>query len=126
MENTVRIDKWLWAVRIYKTRNQATEACKAGKVKWEEQNCKPSHEVKPGEIYTVQITPLTKTIRVLALLTNRVGAKLVPEYLEDLTPQAEYDKLKLPKETFFVLRDPRTGRPTKKERRDIEKLSSGL
>lgn len=122
MAESVRIDKWLWSVRIYKTRNQASEACRAGKVKLDGLAIKPSHEVKIGEIYTIHITPIYKTVRVLALLGNRVAAKLVPDSMEDLTPASEYDKLKMPKENFFILRDPRTGRPTKKERRDIERF----
>ena len=113
-----RIDKWLWAVRLFKTRSQATEACRAGKVKVDEQAVKPSREVKTDMVITVQTGPIRRSIRVTNLLHNRVGAKLVPQYMEDLTPAEEYRKLELVKsgQTF---RPRGSGRPTKKERRDI-------
>ncbi len=119
-ETSVRIDKWLWAVRVFKTRNQATEACKGGKVKIGGQHVKASREVKPGEIFTIQGGQIIKTIQVKTLLHNRVSAKLVPDYALDLTPAEEYEKLKVQKESFFFRRDRGLGRPTKKERRDIE------
>ena len=121
MENSdaPRIDKWLWAVRLYKTRSLATQACKAGRIKVDDQPVKPSREVKKDMIITVQAGPLVKTVKVLELLNNRVGAKLVNEYMQDLTPPEEYAKLELIKQQPF--RRPRgTGRPTKKERRDID------
>jgi ribosome-associated heat shock protein Hsp15 len=119
---TVRIDKWLWAVRIFKTRNQATEACRAGKVKLNGQTIKPSHEAKTGEEFSVQIGPLIKTIRVINLLHNRVSAKLAVDFVEDLTPKEEYERLKMQHETNYEYRDKGIGRPTKKQRRLIDKL----
>jgi ribosome-associated heat shock protein Hsp15 len=126
MEEGVRIDKWLWAVRIFKTRSQATIACKAGKVKVNEGNVKPSHEVRAGEIITVNLSSLQKKVKVTGLLTNRVSAKLVENYMEDLTPQEEYEKLKMKREVGFEYRQRGIGRPTKKERREIEVLKKYL
>lgn len=119
--SNLRIDKWLWAVRIFKTRSQATDACRAGKVTIREQSVKPSHEVKVGEILLIRMHLITKTVKVTALLHNRVSAKLVNDYLEDLTTQEEYDKLKQPKENF-EFRERGLGRPTKLQRRQIDKL----
>ena len=113
-----RIDKWLWAIRAFKTRSQATEACRSGKVKVDDQPVKPSREVKTGMVITVQSGPVKKQIRVMELLHNRVGAKLVSQYMEDLTPEEEYQKLELLKASQ-KLRPRGTGRPTKKERRDM-------
>ncbi len=114
-----RIDKWLWAVRVFKTRSMATQACRAGKIKVEEQTVKPSRNVHPGMEITVQSGPVQRKFRVLALLDKRVGAKLVEQYMEDLTPEEEYQKLKMIKSRagFGLLRK---GRPTKKERRDLD------
>ncbi|HNY02943.1 MAG TPA: RNA-binding S4 domain-containing protein [Bacteroidales bacterium] len=120
MEGGVRIDKWLWAVRLYKTRSLASEACRSGKVKVLDQAVKPSHEIKTGEVITVSQAPLVKTVRVLDTACNRVGAKLVPERMEDLTPESEYLKLKQMKDSGFGFRNPGTGRPTKRDRREIE------
>ena len=116
----VRIDKYLWAVRIFKTRSMAIDAIKGGKVKLEGDNVKPARDVKEGETYTVQLSQIQKTIRVKALLENRVAAKDVSLYMEDLAPESEYKSIDRMKETRFVWRDRGTGRPTKKERRDIE------
>ena len=122
MERGIRIDKWLWAVRIFKTRSLASDACRTGKVKILEQAVKPSRDVKTGEVITISMAPVTKTIKVVAPLGNRVSAKLVAGYMEDLTPEAEYKKLKLLKETNFEFRERGIGRPTKRERREIEFL----
>ncbi len=122
MDSGLRIDKWLWAVRIFKTRNQAADACKAGKVKIDGSNVKPSKEIKINDIITVQIGALTKTIKVTGIIKNRVSAKLAVDYVEDLTSEEEYEKLKLMKEVNFERRDRGVGRPTKKERRIITKL----
>jgi ribosome-associated heat shock protein Hsp15 len=122
MDSGLRIDKWLWAVRIFKTRNQAADACKAGKVKIGGSSVKPSREIKINDIITVQIGALTKTIKVTGIIKNRVSAKLAVDYIEDLTPEEEYEKLKLMKEVNFERRDSGIGRPTKKERRIITKL----
>jgi ribosome-associated heat shock protein Hsp15 len=118
----IRIDKWLWAVRIFKTRSIATDACRNGRVKVGEQSAKPSHEVKVDEVIHVNLHSMTKTVKVKALLKNRVSASLVSDYMEDLTPQEEYDKLKLKHEMNHEFRPRGIGRPTKKERRLIERL----
>ncbi len=117
MEKTVRIDKWLWAVRLFKTRSQATDACRSGKIKVGNDPVKPSRDLKPGQIVSVHMGVMTKTVKVVDVLEKRVGAKLVPQYLEDLTPAEEYQKLELLRENPFARRK---GRPTKKERRDID------
>jgi ribosome-associated heat shock protein Hsp15 len=126
MEEVVRIDKWLWAVRIFKTRSIATEACKSGKVKVKGANVKPSHEVKMEEVIEVKLTPVNKTIKVKALLNNRISAKLVENFMEDLTPKEEYDKLKMAREVNFEYRERGIGRPTKRARREIEILKKYL
>lgn len=120
--DATRIDKWLWAIRIYKTRTLATDACKAGKIKINGQAVKPSRELKLLEVITISQSPLTKTVRVKTLIHNRVSAKLVPENAEDLTPAAEYEKLKLMQEVNGERRDRGIGRPTKKQRRLIDLL----
>jgi ribosome-associated heat shock protein Hsp15 len=126
MEEGVRIDKWLWAVRIFKTRSQATIACKSGKVKINDSNLKPSREVRMGEIISINLSSLQKKVEVTGLLTNRVSAKLVENYMKDLTLQEEYDKLKMKREVGFEHRQRGIGRPTKKERREIEILKKYL
>lgn len=122
MSEGIRIDKWLWAVRIFKTRSLAGEACKSGKVMINDIPVKPSREVKLDDIITIRLRQLTKTVQVTGLLKNRVAAKFVINYLADLTPKEEYDKLKMTKETNYEHRQRGFGRPTKKERRLIEKL----
>jgi len=119
-DNTLRIDKYLWAVRLFKTRSLATEACKAGKVKFKGMPVKPSHEVKIGEIYDLVIEQLHKQIQVKALLHNRVAAKLVEESMTDLTPKEEYERIQMVRQYGFEKRDRGAGRPTKRDRRDIE------
>lgn len=115
-----RIDKYLWAIRVFKTRTEATDACKGGKVKVDGVNAKPSRPIKVGETILVRKGAVQYSYRVLQDLGNRVGAKLVPEYAENLTPESEIEKLKSPVETFFLKRDPGAGRPTKKDRRSME------
>ena len=115
-----RIDKYLWAIRAFKTRSDATDACKGGKVKVGGVNAKPSKEVKPGDVIQVKKGTVTYTYKVLQPLEHRVGAKLVPEYALNLTPESELEKLRAPVETFFITRDRGAGRPTKKDRREIE------
>lgn len=123
MADSVRIDKWLWAVRVFKTRSMATDACRAGKVTIDGQVVKPSREVKTEDEVSVVINPhFTRKLRVKELLTNRVGAKLVENYAEDITPGEEYDRLKKYKELNWERRDRGVGRPTKKQRRDIDRL----
>lgn len=118
----VRADKFLWAIRAFKTRSEAAEACKGGKVKIGETPLKPSRVILPGDILHVRKGVVTYVYRVLQPLEHRVGAKLVSEFVEDLTPQEELDKLTAPVETFFVSRDRGAGRPTKKDRREITKI----
>ena len=118
----VRIDKYLWAIRVFKTRTEATEACSGGKVKIGGVNAKPSKDVRPGDIINVRKGAVNYPFRVIDGLDKRVGAKLVPDYAENLTPEEDLQKLRAPVETFFVTRDRGAGRPTKKDRRDIEQL----
>ena len=118
--SNARIDKYLWAIRAFKTRTEATDACKGGRVKVAGVNAKPSKEVKSGDVIQVRKGSVTYTYKVLQPLERRVGAKLVPEYALNLTPESELQKLRAPVETFFVTRDRGAGRPTKKDRREIE------
>ncbi len=120
IDDSLRIDKWLWAVRLFKTRSQATQACKAGKVKIDGETVKPSREIREGLVITVQTGPIKKTVKVLELLHKRVGARLVSQYMEDLTPEDEYAKLEIIKKQPVSTRPKGFGRPTKKERRDID------
>ena len=122
----VRIDKYLWAIRAFKTRTEAADACKGGKVKVGEVNAKPSRDVEAGDVLTVRKGIVTYTYKVIQPTEHRVGAALVPQFAENLTPEEELEKLKAPVETFFVTRDRGTGRPTKKDRRDIERLWDAL
>ncbi len=121
---TLRIDKWLWEVRLFKSRSLATDACKAGKVKMDGSNVKASKEIKEGDTITVSLNPLFKTIRVKQFPKSRVNAKLVPDYMEDLTLQSEYDRVKLIDVTNSEYRDRGIGRPTKKQRRVIDQLKN--
>ena len=126
MADSVRIDKYLWAIRVFKTRSDATDACKGNKVRVGGSPAKPSKEVKPGEVIDIQKGTVRYSYRVIRLLENRVGAQLVPDYAENLTPQSELDKLRAPVETFFIRRDRGSGRPTKKDRRAMEHLWDGI
>ena len=118
----LRIDKYLWAVRLFKTRSLATDACRAGKVKLNDTPVKPSHDVSEGEIYELNIEQMHRVVQVKALLHNRVGAKLVENYLTDLTPQEEYERIQMARQYSFEKRDRGAGRPTKRDRRDIEEF----
>jgi ribosome-associated heat shock protein Hsp15 len=120
--DSIRIDKWLWTVRLYKTRSQAGEACRGGKVKMDGTNVKPSREVKADDIVFVHQAGIMKTVKVLKVQKNRVAAKLVPELMEDLTSPEEYEKLEMLKMLNNEKRDRGAGRPTKKDRRIISKL----
>lgn len=122
MDNDIRIDKWLWAVRAFKTRSLASDACRSGKVKIQDQVVKPSRNIKTGEIVAVSLPPITRTLRVVEPTGKRVSAKLVPGFMEDLTPESEYLKLKRMQQTDFEIRERGAGRPTKRERREIEYL----
>lgn len=117
----VRIDKWLWAVRIFKTRTLAAEACKKGRVIINGIEVKPSHEVKTGETIFIRKLPVVYTIKVKALTQNRLPAQRVPEFIDDLTSAEELEKLKLGEHAFFK-RDRGAGRPTKKERRLLDDI----
>ena len=116
----VRIDKWLWAVRVFKTRSQAVEACKKGRVEMKGSTVKPSRTVKVGDEISVRKPPITYTFRVLALSENRMGAKLVPDFWENITPQEQYDILEMSRISGFVARSKGLGRPTKREGRDLK------
>lgn len=120
--NEVRIDKWLWATRIFKTRSIAAEACKKGKVFMRDTAIKPSAMVKVGDIIKVRKPPVTFSFEVLDLTQNRVGAKLVQNFMKNVTPPEEYEALELQKLSGYIDRAKGTGRPTKKERRDLEQF----
>lgn len=117
-----RIDKWLWAMRVFKTRTIATDACKKGRVSIGGSLVKPSRTVKPGDIIDVRKPPITYTFRVTAIPPGRLGAKLVPEYLENLTPKAQYDLLEMSRISGFVDRRKGLGRPTKRDARDMARF----
>lgn len=123
-EPRVRMDKWLWSVRLYKSRSLASAACVAGQVRINGQSVKPARDVKPGEIITAVTGEITRTVKVIALLDRRVGAPRVPQFLEDLTPASEYHKPRQPDFRPFLFRPRGAGRPTKKERRQLDQLES--
>jgi len=120
--DTVRIDKYLWAIRVFKTRGEATDACNGNKVQINGVNAKPSKPVKVSDIITVRKNSVQFKYVVLALSEQRMGASLVPDYALNQTPESEMEKLHAPTETFFVRRDRGAGRPTKKDRREIDAL----
>lgn len=120
--DSVRIDKYLWAIRVYKTRSDATEACNGNKVQINSVNAKASKAVKVGDLITARKGIVQLQYKVLQLSENRMGAQLVPDFAENLTPESELAKLHAPVETFFVKRDRGSGRPTKKERRELDAL----
>ena len=122
----VRIDKYLWSIRVFKTRSEATDACKGGKIRVNGADTKPSKMVKVGDTIVARKGAVTYTYRVLDLIDKRQGPKLVPNYAENLTPAEELAKLRAPVETFFLKRDRGAGRPTKKDRRQMEALWNDL
>lgn len=125
MKDEVRIDKWIWAMRIFKTRTMATDECKKGRVTVGLENpvaAKPSRTIKVGDVINVKKPPITYSFRVKALTENRLGAKLVPEYLENITPKEQYDMLDVVRISGFVDRRKGLGRPTKREGRDLNKF----
>lgn len=124
--NEVRIDKWLWAVRVFKTRTVATDACKKGRVMVDDVVVKPSRTVKPGDVVKVRKPPVTYSFKVLQVTQNRLGAKLVPEYLENVTPASELHLLDVVKISGFVDRRKGLGRPTKREGRKLEEFTSDI
>ncbi len=122
----IRLDKYLWAVRIFKTRSDAADAIRNNRVLVNDAYAKPSREVKVGDIISVKRMPVTYCYKVLDLVSSRQPAKNVPNYCLNITPQEELDKLSVPRETVFVFRERGTGRPTKKERREIDALMDGF
>lgn len=120
----VRIDKWMWATRIFKTRTIASEACKKGRILMGGATVKSSRTVKAGDVIQVRKPPVTYSFKVLALTDKRMGAKLVPQYLENITPPEQYEILELNRISGFVDRAKGSGRPTKKDRRELEQFAS--
>lgn len=123
IKQEVRIDKWLWAVRLFKTRSLAIEACKKGRILIKDMNIKPSRMIKIGDVIQIRKSPITYSFEVLGLTEKRMGAKLVPEFLKDVTPASEYQILEMTKVSGFVNRARGTGRPTKKDRRELEEFT---
>ena len=121
-DNKVRMDQWLAAVRICKTRSQAAELCKSGKIRVNGASVKPSYTVKPGETVEMKAGPITRSFRVVALAQKRVSAAAAAELVEETTPLKEFDKLRLMRFNTIARREKGTGRPTKKERREIDRL----
>lgn len=125
-----RIDKWLWAMRIFKTRTIATEACKKGRVTIGDMGggviAKPSRTIKVGDVVNVRKSPITYSFRVKALTENRLGAKLVPDYMENITPQSQYDLLEVVKISGFIDRRKGLGRPTKREGRELARFTQDV
>ncbi|MDR3350303.1 MAG: RNA-binding S4 domain-containing protein [Prevotellaceae bacterium] len=122
----IRLDKYLWAIRVYKTRSEAADACKAGRVKVNGMEAKPSREVREGDILAVRKLPVTYTYKIIQLVENRQPAKNVALYAENLTPEEETGKLDKKNIAVYIRRDRGAGRPTKKERREIDKLFEKL
>ena len=123
---TVRIDKWLWAVRVFKTRTIAAEACKKGRVLIENNSVKPARMIRIGDIVQVKKPPVTYSFKVIDISQKRMGAKLVPNFMENVTPPEEYEILEMNKISGFVDRQRGTGRPTKKDRRDMVQFTENL
>lgn len=122
MEDSIRIDKWLWTVRLFKTRSQATEACKSGKVSIDSKIVKPSRDVKAGDEISLNYNQFVKTVKVIGILKNRVSATIAAQNMEDITPEEEYNKREMINATNYEYRDRGAGRPTKKDRRNISQL----
>ncbi len=120
MSDPIRVDKWLWAVRVFKTRSMATEAVKKGRVYIADMAVKPSRVVKIGDVVKVRKAPVTYSYKVLQLADKRMGAKLVSDYMEDVTPKEELEILEVQKHSGWFQRERGTGRPTKKDRRDLD------
>lgn len=121
-----RVDKWLWAVRIFKTRTIASDACKKGRVMIGGVVVKPSRLIRKGEVIDVRKPPVTFSFKVLEIADKRMGAKMVPRFMENVTPPDQYELLELEKIGGFINRQRGTGRPTKKERRDLEQFTDGF
>lgn len=118
----MRLDQWLWAVRVFKTRSLSAEAIKGGHVRVNDAPCKPSREVRPGEIVVARVGVMTRTVRVIADPPSRVGAKLVAQFAEDLTPPEEYARRPEPNLLPPMFRPQGTGRPTKRDRRAMDRI----
>lgn len=121
-----RLDKWLWAARVFKTRSLAADACKNGRVTIEGVGVKPSHNVKVGDVVSVRKPPVTYSFKVLACIEQRVGAKLLPQVYENVTDPKQYELLEMSRISGFVDRARGTGRPTKKERRALDAFEDPL
>lgn len=121
--NDARIDKWMWAARIFKTRTIAAEACKKGRVSINGAQAKAARTVKAGDVIAVRKPPITYSFRVLQAIEKRVGAKLVPEVMENVTTPDQYELLEMSRVSGFVNRAKGTGRPTKKDRRSLEEFT---
>jgi len=119
----VRIDKWLWAVRLFKTRTLAIEACKKGRIMIQNIPVKPSRMIKRDDVIQIKKSPIVYSFQVIDLIEKRVGAKLVPNYMKDVTPESEYQILEMTKVSGFIGRAKGTGRPTKKDRRELEEFT---
>ena len=124
--DSVRLDKYLWAIRVFKTRSEATDACNGNKVKLNGVNAKPSKAVKAGDRIEVRKASVLFSYKVLGLTESRMGAALVPQYADNLTPESELEKLHAPRETIVLRRDRGAGRPTKKDRRQLDALLDDL
>ena len=120
MAKNVRIDKWIWAVRLFKTRSMATEACKKGHVSIGNLPVKPSRIIRPGEVIQVRKPPITRSFKILALAEKRMAAKLIIDFVEDVTPPEELELQEMQKSMRWLSRDRGTGRPTKKDRRELD------
>lgn len=118
-----RVDKWLWAARIYKTRTLASDACKNGRITLNGALVKPSRMVKAGDVIGVRKSPVTYSFRIRQAIEKRVGAKLIPDILEDITPPEQYEQLEMSRISGFINRARGTGRPTKKDRRSLEEFT---
>ncbi len=124
--DSVRLDKYLWAIRVFKTRSEATDACNGNKVRLNGVPAKPSKAVKAGDLLEVRKASALFSYKVLALTESRMGAALVPQYADNLTPESELEKLHAPRETIMLQRDKGAGRPTKKDRRQLDELLDNL
>lgn len=125
MPDAVRIDKWLWAVRLFKTRTQAADACRAGHTRVNGEVVKASRDIRVGDLIVVRSQGITRTVRVRAVVESRLGAGLVPDYLEDLTPPEELAKPRERQLKTVAWRAPGAGRPTKRERRQLDQWLDG-
>ncbi len=126
MVESVRLDKYLWAIRVFKTRGEASDACNGNKVKLNGTAAKPSKAVKCGDRLEVRKGSALFTYRVLQLTESRMGAQMVPQYAENQTPDSELEKLRAPRETIVLQRDRGSGRPTKKDRRQLDELMDNM